>query len=227
MNTRLQVEHPVTELVTGVDLVSLQIDIAAGKPLPVTQNDIRRTGHAIECRICAEDPFDNFLPGTGLLKRYRIPAGPGVRVDSGVEEGQEITINYDPLMAKLITWGNTREQAIQRMKRALGEYDISGCKTTIPFCSFVMDEPAFRNGEYDTHFVKEYFDPVKDALSGGIDIKAGLLGAVLLSNQHSGHSTGTGTNHASGYATDNKTGSAGTGMPSGWWLNRRNIYLKD
>jgi acetyl-CoA carboxylase, biotin carboxylase subunit len=216
MNTRLQVEHPVTELITGVDLVALQIHVAEGKPLPIKQKDIQRNGHAIECRICAEDPFGNFLPSTGILKRYRIPAGPGVRVDSGVEEGQEVTINYDPLLAKLVTWGSTREQAIQRMKRALAEYDISGVKTTVPFCRFVMDEPSFVKGEYDTHFVKEFFDPVKDSFGDGSDSHAGLLGGVLLAKELNI------SNHA-GVGKGEKA--AGPNLPSAWWMNRRNLLV--
>lgn len=212
MNTRLQVEHPVTELITGVDLVALQILVAEGKPLPITQEEVKRNGHAIECRICAEDPYDNFLPSTGRLNRYRIPAGPGVRVDSGVEEGQEVTINYDPLLAKLVTWGSTRDQAIQRMKRALGEYDISGLKTTIPFCSFVMDEPSFTKGEYDTHFVKEFFDPVKHSVNGSLDAHAKILGAVLLSK----------TVNTNGRTESQK---AETSDSSGWWVNRRNLLV--
>jgi acetyl-CoA carboxylase, biotin carboxylase subunit len=212
MNTRLQVEHPVTEMITGVDLVALQIMVAEGLPLPMAQEGIKRNGHAIECRICAEDPFDNFLPSTGHLKRYRIPSGPGVRVDSGVEEGQEVSINYDPLLAKLVTWGSTREQARQRMKRALSEYDVSGIKTTIPFCSFVMDEPSFAEGEYDTHFVQENFEPVKAALNGVTDAHAGMLAAVLLSKK-------TKTN---GYAD---TQSKNPNTPSVWWMNRRNLLV--
>lgn len=212
MNTRLQVEHPVTEMITGVDLVALQIMVAEGLPLPMVQEDIKRNGHAIECRICAEDPFDNFLPSTGHLKRYRIASGPGVRVDSGVEEGQEVSINYDPLLAKLVTWGSTRDQARKRMKRALSEYDVSGIKTTIPFCSFVMDEPSFAEGDYDTHFVQEFFDPVKTVLNGAIDPHAGILGAVLLSK----------TTNTNGRA-DTQTTSPNT--PSTWWMNRRNMLV--
>jgi acetyl-CoA carboxylase, biotin carboxylase subunit len=233
MNTRLQVEHPVTEMITGVDLVSLQILVASGKPLPITQKDIIRKGHAIECRICAEDPFDNFLPSTGYLKRYRIPSGPGVRVDSGVEEGQEITINYDPLMAKLVTWGENREQAVQRMKRALGEYDVSGCKTTIPFCSFVMNEPAFKNGNYDTHFVKEFFEPVKNAITDGGDIPARLIAAVLLSKTEMDKFNGmSGSDFNTVSMKVGETGPNGwnnfqTEKPSGWWSNRRNLSQKE
>ncbi|MDX1586083.1 MAG: acetyl-CoA carboxylase biotin carboxylase subunit, partial [Balneolaceae bacterium] len=159
MNTRLQVEHPVTELITGQDLVALQILVAEGEKLPFTQEEISMKGHAIECRIYAEDPRDNFLPSTGTLSKHRIPSGNGVRVDSGVEEGQPVTINYDPMISKLCTYGKDREQAIQRMIRALSEYEIAGCRTTIPFCDYVMKHDAFRNGEYDTHFVQDHFKP--------------------------------------------------------------------
>jgi acetyl-CoA carboxylase biotin carboxylase subunit len=159
MNTRLQVEHPVTELITGLDLVALQLLVAEGKELPITQDDVQKNGHAIECRIYAEDPTENFLPSTGRLTRHRIPSGSGIRVDSGVEEGQSVTINYDPMISKLCVHAATREQAIQRMKRALREYEIAGCKTTIPFCHYVMDHDAFVNAEYDTHFVGDKFKP--------------------------------------------------------------------
>lgn len=159
MNTRLQVEHPITELITGVDLVALQLLVAEGKPLPLRQEDISINGHAIECRICAEDPMQQFLPSVGRLTRHRPPSGPGVRIDSGVEEEQEISINYDPLLTKLCTWAPTRRQAIDRMKRALAEYAIEGCKTTIPFCHFVMEHPAFIEAHYDTHFIKDHFRP--------------------------------------------------------------------
>ena len=161
MNTRLQVEHPVTEWVTGLDLVALQISVAEGKPLPVKQDDVKLLGHSIECRIYAEDPENQFLPSTGLLKRHRIPAGPGVRVDAGIEEGQEVPIYYDPMISKLSTFGSTRNEAIARMKRALSEYEISGCKTTIPFCSYVMDHESFKEADYDTHFVQNHYSPQK------------------------------------------------------------------
>lgn len=157
MNTRLQVEHPVTELITGLDLVSLQIDIAEGKKLPFSQEDLSINGHAVECRIYAEDPSNKFLPSTGMLKRHRIPAGPGIRVDAGVEEGQSVTINYDPMISKLCAHAHNREAAIQRMLRALNEYEISGVRTTIPFCEFTLRHPAFREGNFDTHFVKDHF----------------------------------------------------------------------
>lgn len=157
MNTRLQVEHPITELITGLDLVALQIEIAEGKKLPFTQDELKINGHAIECRIYAEDPENNFLPSTGKLNRHRIPAGNGIRVDAGVEEGQEVTINYDPMISKLCAHAGTREEAIDRMLRALAEYDISGVRTTIPFCEYTLRHGAFRSGKFDTHFVKDHF----------------------------------------------------------------------
>jgi len=157
VNTRLQVEHPVTELVTGVDLVKEQIAIAEGQKLRYRQQDIQLTGHAIECRICAEDPQQNFLPSTGRLKNYRIPAGPGVRVDSGVVIFSEVPIYYDPLIAKLIVWGKDRPEAINRTKRALEEYRVSGIKTTVGFCRAVMDNQAFVDGKLSTRFLQEQY----------------------------------------------------------------------
>lgn len=157
MNTRLQVEHPVTEFITGVDLVALQIAVAQGDVIPFTQDQISIQGHSLECRICAEDPVDNFMPSTGKLWDYQRPSGPGVRVDDGVRAGQHITIDYDPLMAKLVTYGKDRKTAIERMKRALSEYVISGVRTTIPFCEYVMDHPAFRKADYSTHFVGDFY----------------------------------------------------------------------
>lgn len=157
VNARLQVEHPVTELITGLDLVQEQLRIAAGGRLSFRQEDIRPAGSAIECRICAEDPQNSFFPSTGVIERLREPAGPGVRVESGIHQGYEVTIHYDPLISKLLTWGTTREQAIARMQRALDEYDIEGIKTTIPFHKAVMRSEAFRNGEFDTSFVEEVF----------------------------------------------------------------------
>lgn len=159
MNTRLQVEHPVTEMVTGIDLVKMQILVAEGKPLPFAQEDIRLRGHAIECRICAEDVRSNFLPDTGVLKRYRAPQGFGVRDDSGVAEGSEISIHYDPMFAKLIVWGMDRADAIRKMRRALDEYVIDGVETTIPFCRFVMDHPNFVEGDFRIDFVQKHFRP--------------------------------------------------------------------
>jgi len=178
MNTRLQVEHPVTELITGLDLVSLQIDVAEGKELPFKQEDIKKRGHAVECRIYAEDPSNKFLPSTGTLHRHRIPAGPGIRVDAGIEEGQDVSIYYDPMISKLCTFANDREKAIDRMLRALDEYEISGVRTTIPFCQFTLKHEKFREGQYDTHFVPDHFTP--DNISDFTDKKlAAIVSSVL------------------------------------------------
>ncbi len=153
VNARLQVEHPVTEMVTGLDLVKAQIGIAAGGPLPLSQEEVRLRGHALECRIYAEDPFRNFIPSPGRIVTFRRPGGPGVRDDTGVYEGYEVPVHYDPLIAKLITWGESRGEAIQRMRRALQEYIIIGIQTTIPFHRRVMEDPTFLAGEVDTTYV--------------------------------------------------------------------------
>ena len=157
MNTRLQVEHPVTEMITGVDLVREQINVAEGGVLKHKQEDLKINGHSVEVRVYAEDPENNFLPDTGTLKVYRPPLGPGVRLDDGFEEGMEIPIYYDPMIAKLITYGETREEAIQRMIRAIDDYKIIGIKTTLPFCKFVMTHPAFLDGTFTTKFVDQHF----------------------------------------------------------------------
>ncbi|AKD56793.1 acetyl-CoA carboxylase biotin carboxylase subunit [Spirosoma radiotolerans] len=159
MNTRLQVEHPVTEQITGVDLVRQMIYIAEGKPLTIKQDDLKIKGHAMEVRVYAEDPANNFLPDVGTLDTYVRPQGNGVRVDDGFEQGMAIPIYYDPMIAKLITYGDTREEAIQKMIRAIDEYQISGVQTTLPFCRFVMEHDAFRSGQFDTGFVSKYFTP--------------------------------------------------------------------
>ena len=159
MNTRLQVEHPVTEMITGLDLVKLQIQVAEGEKLPMKQEDLRINGHSIEVRVYAEDPANNFLPDIGTLTTYRPPKGPGVRVDDGFEEGMTIPIHYDPMIAKLITHGATREEAINRMERAIDDYAIAGVETTLPFCRFTMGHKSFRSGKYDTHFVRDHFTP--------------------------------------------------------------------
>jgi acetyl-CoA carboxylase biotin carboxylase subunit len=157
MNTRLQVEHPVTEMITGLDLVKEQIRIAQGIPLAYRQEDIKMQGHAIELRVYAEDPENNFLPDIGTLQTYSSPKGIGVRVDDGFEQGMEIPIYYDPMIAKLISFGSSREEAISRMIRAIEEYEITGIKTTLPFGKFVMEHEAFRSGMFDTNFVTKYF----------------------------------------------------------------------
>jgi acetyl-CoA carboxylase biotin carboxylase subunit len=159
MNTRLQVEHPVTEMITGVDLVKMQIRVAMGEHLPFKQEDLQIRGHAIESRVYAEDPTNNFLPDIGKLVRYQRPQGPGVRVDDGFEEGMEIPIYYDPMIAKLAVHADTRLEACDRMTRAIDEYRISGVQTTLSFCRFVMNHEAFRSGKFDTHFVQKYFKP--------------------------------------------------------------------
>jgi propionyl-CoA carboxylase alpha chain len=162
MNTRLQVEHPVTEWVTGVDLVAEQLRVAQGEELGYTTEDLSINGHAIESRVYAEDPTSNFLPDPGPLKRHSAPSGFGVRVDAGVEEGGEVLIHYDPMISKLTTWGRDRATAIDRMIRALDEYEVAGMATTIPFCRFAMEHEGFRAGDFTTHFVDDEFDP--DAL---------------------------------------------------------------
>ena len=159
MNTRLQVEHPVTEMVTGIDLAQLQLWVAMGESIPFRQEDLYQSGHAIECRISAENPFQNFLPDAGRIRTLVRPDGPWVRVDSGVSVGDEVGVYYDPLVAKLIVWGADRNAAITRMKRALDEYRISGFVTTIPFSRWVMDQPQFVRGEYDTSFIDREFRP--------------------------------------------------------------------
>ncbi len=159
MNTRLQVEHPVTEMITGLDLVREQILVAAGERLSFRQEDLKIHGHAMEVRVYAEDSANNFLPNVGTLSVYQPPRGVGVRVDDGYEQGMEIPIYYDSMIAKLITYGRNREEAIQRMIRAIDEYKITGCETTLPFCRFVMKHPAFVKAQFDTNFVKNYFKP--------------------------------------------------------------------
>jgi acetyl/propionyl-CoA carboxylase alpha subunit len=163
LNARLQVEHPVTEMVTGLDLVKEQIRIAAGERLSIRQDDVQLRGHAIECRIYAEDPFNNFMPSPGKIVTLRDPSGPGVRVESGIYEGYEVPVHYDPLVSKLIAWGKDRTEAIQRMRRALDEYAILGVKTTIPFHRRLLDDPQFLTGRVHTQFVESW-------LAGGLEV---------------------------------------------------------
>jgi propionyl-CoA carboxylase alpha chain len=159
MNTRLQVEHPVTEMITGVDLVQEQIKIARGEQLSFSQEDLKINGHSLEVRVYAEDPTNNFLPDIGKLISYERPTGDGVRVDDGFEEGMEIPIYYDPMIAKLIVHGTDRNDAIAKMTKAIDEYYITGVKTTLPFCSWAINHEAFVSGDFDTHFVKKYYTP--------------------------------------------------------------------
>ncbi len=178
MNTRLQVEHPVTELITGVDLVEQQILIARGEALSFKQEDLTITGHAMEVRVYAEDSLNDFLPSTGTLEVYKTPTGEGVRVDDGYEEGMEIPIYYDPMIAKLITYGDNRQQAIQRMSAAIAEYKIKGIETTLPFGRFVMQHDAFTSGNFDTHFVKKYYSP--DELKKGQEAEAKIAAQLAM-----------------------------------------------
>ncbi len=159
MNTRLQVEHPVTECITGLDLVKEQIRVAAGLPLEFTQDSLTINGHAVELRVCAEDPANNFLPDVGTLGEYEKPQGPGIRVDDCMEPGAEIPIYYDNMIAKLIAWAPTRQEAIDRLKRAITEYRITGIETTLNFGTFVLNHPDFVSGHFDTNFIGENYDP--------------------------------------------------------------------
>jgi acetyl-CoA carboxylase biotin carboxylase subunit len=180
MNTRLQVEHPVTELITGLDLVKEQIKIARGEHLSFTQDSLKINGHAIELRICAEDPANNFLPDTGKLETYIRPQGYGVRVDDGYEQGMDIPIYYDPMIAKLIAWGSDREEARHRLIRAIAEYQVKGIKTTLPFGYWALQQPAFIEGNFDTNFINKYFTPqVLQTESADINKLAAILAAYV------------------------------------------------
>lgn len=159
MNTRLQVEHPVSEWIAGVDLVELQIKVARGEKLDIKQEDLKINGHALELRVYAEDPMNDFLPSVGNLEVYKIPEGKNIRVDNGFEEGKDIPIYYDPMLSKLITYGETRAEAIELMIKAIDNYHIKGVETTLPFGRFVCEHEAFRSGNFDTHFVKKYYSP--------------------------------------------------------------------
>jgi len=193
MNTRLQVEHPVTEMITGKDLVKEQIRVARGEKLSFTQDELSISGHAIEIRVYAEDPENNFLPDIGKLQVYRLPQGNGVRVDGGFEEGMDIPIYYDPMMSKLIVHAANREEAMRGMVRAIDDYTISGVKNTLRFCRFVMEHPAFLEAHYDTHFIKDHFHPGENnlqvtqtsnqALCQPVPEEIRALAAVLLNQQ--------------------------------------------
>ena len=174
MNTRLQVEHPVTELITGVDLVELQIKVARGEELPMKQEDLTINGHAVELRVYAEDPLNDFLPSVGNLETYQLPVREGIRVDNGFREGMDIPIYYDPMLSKLIAYGKTREEAIELMLDAIQNYMVKGVQTTLPFGSFVFAHEAFRSGNFDTHFVKNYYAPemIKEQTSNEAEIAA-------------------------------------------------------
>ena len=178
MNTRLQVEHPVTEMITGLDLVEMQIRVARGEKLTITQDDLQIKGHAMELRVYAEDTLNDFLPSVGHLDVYQIPVGEGIRVDNGFEQGMDVPIYYDPMLAKLITYGKTREEAIELMIKAITNYHIEGISTTLPFGTFVMEHEAFRSGDFDTNFVKKYYDSNK--LKAKFDKEAEIAALVAL-----------------------------------------------
>jgi acetyl-CoA carboxylase biotin carboxylase subunit len=174
MNTRLQVEHPVTEMITGIDLVEMQIRVARGEVLPIKQEDLSIKGHALELRVYAEDPLNDFLPSIGHLSVYQIPEGTGIRVDNGIEQGMDVPIYYDPMLAKLIAYGKNRDEALQLMLKAIENYKVEGIFTTLPFGKFVFEHEAFRSGNFDTHFVKKYYsaDLLKEEISKEAEIAA-------------------------------------------------------
>ena len=182
MNTRLQVEHPVTEWITGIDLVAAQIRVAQGEPLPFSQEDLAINGHAVESRVYAEDPASGFLPDAGMMIRHSPPSGLGVRVDSAYDIPGEVSIHYDPMIAKVSTWGRTRKESVERMARALRDYSVEGVKTTIPFCLRVMESAAFLKGDFSTHFVGDYPHLVESLPLAEDQVRAAAVAAVLTGN---------------------------------------------
>lgn len=179
MNTRLQVEHPVTELITGLDLVELQIRVARGEKLPLEQDKLEFKGHALELRVYAEDPLQDFVPSVGLLRTYRPPQGAGIRVDNGYEEGMQVPIYYDPMLAKLIVYAEDRPSALRRMREAIAGYTVSGVETTLPFGDYVCRHPAFVSGDFTTHFVRDHYSP--EALEHELEQDASVAARVALS----------------------------------------------
>jgi acetyl-CoA carboxylase, biotin carboxylase subunit len=196
MNTRLQVEHPVTELVTGTDLVQMQVDVAAGHPLPLTQAQVTRRGWAMEFRIYAEDPEQGFLPSTGKIDLLREPVGPGVRHDSGIYQKYEISIYYDPLLSKLIIYGENRDDVLRRARQAFTEFVIAGVKTNIPFHQWLLRQEAFIQGNYDTHFIDDHFSPDQVDHDPRVP-EVALIAAVLSYHQH-GQRLNLNTGHTAG-----------------------------
>lgn len=178
MNTRLQVEHPVTEAVLGIDLVRAQIEVAQGAPLRWKQGELAQRGHSIECRVYAEDPAEGFLPQTGTIHRYREPSGPGVRVDSGVEEGSEVTVGFDPMLSKVVCWAETRDACIDRLQQALASYVILGTMTNLGYLQRVVSHPAFRAGEVSTRFVEQHEGSLREQLPSEALAVATALGAA-------------------------------------------------
>lgn len=178
MNTRLQVEHPVTELITGLDLVELQIKIARGEELNIRQEDLKIHGHALELRVYAEDPMNDFLPSVGNLEVYQLPEGEGIRVDNGIEEGMDVPIYYDPMLSKLITYAKTRDEAIHLMIEAIQNYKVKGIETTLPFGTFICKHEAFISGDFDTNFVKKYFS--EENIKSNAETEAKIAALVAL-----------------------------------------------
>jgi len=198
MNTRIQVEHPVTELVYGVDLVREQLRIAMGHPMRIHRGALEPRGHAIECRITAEDPFNGFLPATGVVKYLRVPGGPGVRWDGGVEAGNEITLHYDPLIAKLIVWGENRDAALARLGRALRELVIVGLPTSQAFHLRVLADPDFRSGAIDIGYLDRKGEPLLSApLSEALVKPVAVVAAMLADERRAGGQTGAGSREPS------------------------------
>ncbi len=183
MNTRLQVEHPVTEMVTGIDLVAEQIRIADGQVLSITQSDVKISGHAIECRIYAEDAFNNFAPSTGKILMLQVPDGTGTRFDGAIRQGMDITPYYDPMLGKLVCWAQDRESALNRSERALREFYIGGIETTIQFCRAVIQHNVFRQGPYDTHFYTHYKTDLHTILSTSSEADVLVAGSTLFQHQ--------------------------------------------
>lgn len=178
MNTRLQVEHPVSEMISGLDLVELQIKVAQGEVLEMKQEDLQIKGHAMELRVYAEDSMNDFLPNVGFLSTYKLPEGEGIRVDNGIEEGMDVPIYYDPMLSKLVTYGKTREESIELMIKAIDNYHVEGVATTLPFGKFVMEHEAFRSGDFDTGFVKSYYNPEK--MKANLDTEAEIAAMIAL-----------------------------------------------
>jgi 3-methylcrotonyl-CoA carboxylase alpha subunit len=176
MNTRIQVEHPVTEMTLDVDLVRAQFTVAEGNPLPWRSQDLRQRGHAIECRVYAEDPDDGFLPQAGIIRRFAAPAGPGIRVDSGVHVGSEVQVNYDPLLAKVIAWAEDRDSAIERLVRALDEFVILGTTTNTGYLRRVVEHPEFHAGKTNTEFLARHADELLSSSDEAVAVAAVLAG---------------------------------------------------
>jgi acetyl-CoA carboxylase biotin carboxylase subunit len=182
MNTRLQVEHCVSEMITGIDLVEQQIRVARGETLSFTQNDLKINGHAIELRICAEDPLNNFMPDTGSLQIYRRPQGEGIRIDDGYEEGMDIPIYYDPMIGKLVAWGADRNEAIARLSNAIDHFRINGIETTLPFGKWAIHQDAFVQGKFDTGFIPKYFKPeyLEEFSTEELELASGIAVQILI-----------------------------------------------